>query len=104
MSLCLSARVDAISRRVTGRQQPLFAEDCLTHRARITDLARGRRILVTGGAGSIGAATIMELLAYRPAALCVLDPSENNLAELVRTVRSGEESEVALTVEPLAYG
>jgi len=47
----------------------------------------------------------MELLALRPAALCIIDPSENNLAELVRTMRSGSlPLPPVLQPEPLDYG
>ena len=36
-----------------------------------------------GAAGSIGSATLFELLAFEPAAVTVMDTSENNLAELI---------------------
>ena len=49
---------------------------------------QGRRILVLGGAGSIGSSTV-ELLADLPVAcLHVADHNENALAELVRNLRS----------------
>ncbi|MBF0098197.1 MAG: polysaccharide biosynthesis protein [Magnetococcales bacterium] len=47
------------------------------------------RILVVGAAGSIGSAFVEQLLPFRPAAVHLVDPSENNLVELVRTLRSG---------------
>ncbi len=46
------------------------------------------RFLVVGGAGSIGGAVVRELFARNPRALHVIDTSENNLAELVRDLRS----------------
>jgi FlaA1/EpsC-like NDP-sugar epimerase len=49
----------------------------------------GKRILVIGGAGSIGAATVKELVRFGPESLHVVDLNENNLAELVRDLRSG---------------
>lgn len=62
-------------------------------------------MLVVGGAGSIGSATIRELIAYAPACLAVLDTSENNLAELIRTVRSTDPAfRGELAVQPLDYG
>ena len=46
------------------------------------------RFLVIGGAGSIGRAVVKELFKRGPAALHVVDLSENNLVELVRDLRS----------------
>ncbi len=44
--------------------------------------------MVIGGAGSIGSAIVKELFASNPRVLHVIDSSENNLAELVRDIRS----------------
>ncbi len=104
MSLCLTQRIEEITCRVTGRAQSLFQADCDARADQIREAIRGRRILVAGGAGSIGSATIIELLRHRPAALAVLDPSENNLAELVRTIRAGDGFSGELSIEPLPYG
>jgi FlaA1/EpsC-like NDP-sugar epimerase len=106
MPLCLTPRIERIAQAVTGRVASLFAEDVAAVRSEITDRLGGRRVLLVGAAGSIGAATLMELLEVaNPATVAVLDPAENNLAELVRSVRNratpftGE-----LIVEPLDYG
>lgn len=105
MSLCLTPRIDGLTRAVTGRSEPLFAADCRTAAAGLTAALAGRRVLLVGAAGSIGSATLLEVLARDPAAVAVLDPAENNLAELVRTIRGqprpfrGE-----LLVQPLDYG
>lgn len=105
MALCLTPQIEAMTRAVTGRERPLFADDLSTEHARIAAAVTGRRILVVGGAGSIGSATIRELVAFRPAALAVLDTSENNLAELVRTLRSSDPAFAGeLQVQPLDYG
>lgn len=105
MSLCLTPRIDAIAQAVTGRTASLFEEDVRAQGAALERAVAGRRILVAGGAGSIGAATIMELLRLRPAALTVLDPSENNLVELMRTIRSqGDRVAAEVHIEPLDYG
>ncbi len=105
MPLCLTPRIEAIAQAVTGRQQSFFAADVAALDAQVRAAVSGRRVLVAGGAGSIGSATIGELLEYGPAALAVLDPSENNLAELVRTVRSRPGGFTAtLDIQPLDYG
>ncbi|CBS91506.1 polysaccharide biosynthesis protein [Azospirillum lipoferum] len=71
----------------TGRSDSLFAADIARNRLEIEDAVAGRRILVVGGAGSIGSQVVTELAARAPAALHVIDQSENNLVELVRTLR-----------------
>jgi UDP-N-acetylglucosamine 4,6-dehydratase len=43
---------------------------------------------VIGGAGSIGQAVVREIFRRKPAALHVVDISENNMVELVRDIRS----------------
>ena len=48
----------------------------------------GSRILVIGGAGTIGQAVVREFFKRDPASLHVVDVSENNLVELVRDIRS----------------
>ena len=105
MSLCLTPRIERIAQAVTGRSESFFAADIAVSFDRLHETIRGRRVLVAGGAGSIGAATIVELLAFSPAAVAVLDPSENNLAELIRTVRSQLEPFAGeLLIQPLDYG
>lgn len=73
---------------ILGRTESLFAPDLDVARDRLADAIRGRRVLVTGGAGSIGSAFIQQLLPFRPGALLVVDLSENSLAELVRDLRA----------------
>ncbi len=73
---------------IVGREAPLFEEDLRKHEAELTRLIAGSRFLVVGGAGSIGGAVVRELFARNPQALHVIDTSENNLAELVRDLRS----------------
>jgi len=71
-----------------GRSSPLFAEDFAAHREAVADVIGGRRVLVVGGAGSIGSAVVKRLFTFDPATLHVVDVAENNLAELVRDLRS----------------
>jgi nucleoside-diphosphate-sugar epimerase len=91
---------------VTGRRDSLFAGDLATGRDAVTAKVQGRRILVVGGSGSIGAATIRLILDFRPAALHVIDHNENSLAELVRDLRGGPSAMAGVDFRalPLDYG
>ncbi len=75
---------------VTGRHQSLFAGDIEANRRNLEESIRGSRIAVVGAAGSIGSAVVRSLLPFRPAALALIDLSENNLVELVRELRSAQ--------------
>lgn len=72
----------------TGREASLLEADLAAARPRLTERLAGRRVLVIGGAGSIGSATVAELSLFDVAALHVVDVSENGLAELTRDLRS----------------
>jgi FlaA1/EpsC-like NDP-sugar epimerase len=65
-----------------------FLHDWLARAAQLEHALGGRRILVIGGAGSIGSATVRQLSEFAPASLHVVDVDENALAELVRDLRS----------------
>lgn len=78
----------AMLEAVLGRDRSLFEPDVERHTNAIRERLEGRRILVTGAAGSIGAATVRQLARYAPARLAAVDLSENNLVELVRDLRS----------------
>lgn len=71
-----------------GRSEPLFDQDLADHSERMNDLVRESRVLVIGGAGSIGSAVVKQLFERSPSTLHVVDISENNLAEVVRDLRS----------------
>ena len=71
-----------------GRTRPLFDEDVIVHGDDLRIEIQSSRILVIGGAGTIGQSVVRELFLRNPRALHVVDLSENNLVELVRDFRS----------------
>lgn len=71
-----------------GREQALFDGDIAAHDLMLREIIGGARFLVIGGAGSIGQAVTREIFRRDPAALHVVDISENNMVELVRDIRS----------------
>ena len=77
-------------RAILGRDYALFKADVAAHHAAIDAALIGRRVLVIGGAGSIGREVAVEVFRRSPAALHVIDISENSLVELVRKVRSAD--------------
>ena len=72
----------------THRRSSLFTADIERSADLLSDRLSEKRILITGGAGSIGASTLRELLKFRPRAVHVVDIGENPLAELTRDLRS----------------
>lgn len=72
----------------TGRKNSFFSTDMEAFDAQLNAHISDKRVLVIGGAGSIGSAVVRELVKRQPKALHVVDQSENNLAELVRDLRS----------------
>lgn len=74
--------------QLLGRPEPLFEADLKANADAISSAVEGRRLLVLGGAGSIGGAVAKKLFSLNPEALHVVDLNENNLAELVRDIRS----------------
>lgn len=77
-----------ISEHITGRAQSMFLADIAAHRDELRAAISGKRVLVIGGAGTIGSSYIRALLPFRPAQLVVVDLSENGLTELTRDLRS----------------
>lgn len=66
----------------------MFLEDIERNRSELQKLVEGKRVLVIGGAGTIGSSYIRAILPFRPAQLVVVDISENGLTELTRDLRS----------------
>jgi FlaA1/EpsC-like NDP-sugar epimerase len=71
-----------------GRSELLFDADIVHLKDELLELVRGARFLVIGGAGTIGQSVVREIFKRDPAALHVVDISENNMVELVRDIRS----------------
>lgn len=74
--------------KLIGREKELFTTDIQEKQQELHDIVSNSRFLVLGGAGSIGQAVTKEIFKRNPKKLHVVDISENNLAELVRDIRS----------------
>lgn len=93
--LSSSLTLNALDSRIVGRRESLFADDLRAHDAALSEQIRGSRILVIGGAGSIGSETLKTVLRFAPKTVHVVDHNENGLAELVRALRSAPEPVLA---------
>jgi len=74
--------------QIIGRERTLFQDAVAAHETEIAETIAGSRILIYGGAGSIGREVVRQVFMRQPRALCVVDISENGLVELVRNLRS----------------
>jgi FlaA1/EpsC-like NDP-sugar epimerase len=95
-----------LARLVAQRSDSMFAPDVAQSADGIAEAIEGRRVLVIGGAGSIGSATVGEIARYKPHQLHVVDVDENGLTELVRDLRSRgvPDSRTELRTTPLDFG
>lgn len=77
-----------IGKYVTKRSKSMFLKDISAHKEQLSEKIAGKKVLVIGGAGSIGSSFIKAMLPFKPEALVVVDTNENALAELTRDLRS----------------
>lgn len=76
--------------KMIGREAPIFDSDLDQREEALSRLISESTFLVIGAAGSIGSAVVRELFKRQPKRLLAVDISENNLAELVRHLRSSD--------------
>lgn len=77
-----------IGKYVTNRAQSMFLDDIENNKKLLSTKIKGKKVLVIGGAGSIGSSYIKAILPFEPDELIVVDINENGLAELTRDLRS----------------
>ena len=77
-----------IGKYVTKRSKSMFLKDISDHKEQLSEKIAGKKVLVIGGAGSIGSSFIKAMLPFKPEELVVVDTNENALAELTRDLRS----------------
>jgi len=89
-----------IKDHITYRPDSLFRPDIKKHEAALHEKIGGKRVLVIGGAGTIGSSYIRAILNFRPGALFVVDTNENGLTELTRDLRSRKDQFIPETYLP----
>ena len=65
-----------------------FDKDLQLSKSLLKSKIKNQKILVIGGAGTIGSSYIKQILKYKPSKLIVVDINENALTELTRDLRS----------------
>lgn len=73
---------------VTKRADSLLKPDLVNNHDLLAERLDGKRVLVIGGAGTIGSSYIKAILKFNVSRLVVADINENGLTELVRDLRS----------------
>ena len=81
-------RVSEYHLNVIGRKSELFLTDINDNHNQISEIVSKSSFIVLGGGGSIGRAVCKLIFSLNPKSLIAVDSSENNLAELVRDIRS----------------
>lgn len=71
-----------------GRQNRLLVQDLEKYEKELSEIVSKSKFLIIGGAGSIGQEVVKQIFRRNPKLLHVIDISENNLAEIVRDIRS----------------
>ena len=80
-----------VRKYMTGRAESLLAADFAKFADEMHARIDGKRMLVIGGAGTIGSNYVKAALrGFKPAAMYVVDIDENSLTELTRELRAGD--------------
>jgi len=82
---------EEIISKVLGRNKSLFEEDINLNLLNLKRNIEEKKILVIGGAGSIGSSFIKAIIRFHPKMIVVIDNNENGLTELVRDIRSDKD-------------
>ena len=81
-----------VRKYMTGREESLLKADFEKFADEMHTQIDGKRMLVVGGAGTIGSNYVKAALrGFKPAAMYVVDIDENQLTELTRELRAGTE-------------
>lgn len=70
------------------RNESMFFKDLTEQKVHLSNELKDKKLIVIGGAGTIGSSFIKAALKFKPGKLVVVDINENGLTELVRELRS----------------
>ena len=79
-----------LSKRVRNIKTNPFIIDLKKQSEFLSSKIKSKKILIIGGAGTIGSNYIKQILSYKPLKITVVDTNENGLTELTRDLRSSD--------------
>ena len=74
--------------KLLEREKKFFLNDFYNYESIIKKNIKNSKIIIIGGAGSIGSSVVKLILKYDPKLLHIVDINENKLVELIRFIRS----------------
>jgi len=97
---------DTIDFLATQREELITNKDFQNQKDKVIETFQDKKVLVVGGAGSIGSSFIYEISKLNTKSIHIIDPNENGLTNLVRNLRSknDKESYIDLITSPLDFG
>ena len=88
--------------KITRRQKSLFFDDINDNYNELSSKLLKKKILVIGGAGTIGSNYIKSLLKFDISELTIVDINENALVELIRSIRSSSNIKLPKVIKAYA--
>jgi len=79
-----------LSKRVRNIKTNLFLKDLKQQSKFLSSQIEEKKILIIGGAGTIGSNYIKQILKFKPSKITIVDTNENSLTELTRDLRSSD--------------
>jgi len=67
-----------------------FDTDVSNNKTLLSNKICEQKILIIGGAGTIGSSYLKQILKFKPSKITIVDINENGLAELTRDLRSSD--------------
>lgn len=98
-------QINSVIQKLTGRQKSFFETDLTNQSDTLKQEIEGTKVLVIGGAGTIGSNFIKAMLPYKPQLLVIVDINENALAEVIRDLRSSKFTDLPeIITYPVNFG
>lgn len=79
-----------INKGIIKRGKNFFLEDIKSNFDKFSSQIENKKVLLIGGAGTIGSNYLKSMLHFKPAKIVVVDINENGLTELTRDLRSSK--------------
>ena len=76
--------------------ESIFESDFRRHFKTLSKYIYKKNFLILGAAGSIGASYVRLLISFNPKSIHLVDINENSLVELIREIRSENNTKVAI--------